>query len=125
MNVLINDNLISDTFKNFIYSHEHELNKILKAIGDDFYPSAENVLRFARVDIDKIKVIILGMDPYPSSYIIEAGSSHLKVLLWRALLRVTYFSHYFFAALGLLAPYFERACFLSATPAVSNVPRMM
>ena len=74
MNVLINDNLISDTFKNFIYSHEHELNKILKAIGDDFYPSAENVLRFARVNIKKIKVIILGMDPYPSSYILEAGS---------------------------------------------------
>ena len=68
MNVLINDNLISDTFKNFIYSHEHELNKVLKAIGDDFYPSAENVLRFARVNINKIKVIILGMDPYPSSY---------------------------------------------------------
>ena len=27
--------------------------------------------------------------------------------------------------LGLLAPYLERACFLSATPAVSRVPRIM
>ena len=32
---------------------------------------------------------------------------------------------YFFAALGLLAPYLERACFLFATPAVSRVPRIM
>ena len=32
---------------------------------------------------------------------------------------------YFFAALGLLAPYLERACFLLATPAVSRVPRIM
>ena len=32
---------------------------------------------------------------------------------------------YFFAALGLLAPYLERACFLLATPAVSRVPRMI
>ena len=30
----------------------------------------------------------------------------------------------YLAALGRLAPYLERACFLSATPAVSNVPRI-
>ena len=29
------------------------------------------------------------------------------------------------AALGLFAPYLERACLRFATPAVSNVPRMM
>ena len=68
MNILIKKQFFSDGFKDFIYSHEKELDKIASAIGDDFYPSAENVLRFARVDINKIKVIILGMDPYPSSY---------------------------------------------------------
>ena len=71
MNILIKNQFFSDGFKDFIYSHEKELDKIANAIGDDFYPSAENVLRFARVDINRIKVIILGMDPYPSSY--ESG----------------------------------------------------
>ena len=74
MNILIKNQFFSDGFKDFILSHENELDKIVNAIGNDFYPSVENVLRFARVDINKIKVIILGMDPYPSSYIIEAGS---------------------------------------------------
>ena len=68
MNCLINEKLISNAFKNFIHSHENELDKILEVIGDDFYPDKENVLRFARCDLNKIKVIILGMDPYPSSY---------------------------------------------------------
>jgi len=31
----------------------------------------------------------------------------------------------YLAAFGLFAPYLERACFLFATPAVSNVPRMI
>ncbi len=44
----------------------------------------------------------------------SSGASRLATLLL-----------HFFAALGLLAPYLERACFLSATPAVSSVPRMM
>ena len=74
MNILIKNQFFSEGFKDFIYAHEKELDNIANAIGNDFYPSAENVLRFARVDINKIKVIILGMDPYPSSYKIEAGS---------------------------------------------------
>ena len=72
MNILIKNQFFSDGFKDFIFSHEKELDKIVNAIGNDFYPSSENVLRFARVDINKIKVIILGMDPYPSSYNAES-----------------------------------------------------
>ncbi len=34
-------------------------------------------------------------------------------------------SDYFLAALGRLAPYFERRCVRFATPAVSSVPRTM
>ena len=43
------------------------LNKIEKEIeGVTYYPEKENVLRFLNMDINKIKYIIMGMEPYPS-----------------------------------------------------------
>jgi uracil-DNA glycosylase len=46
---------------------QKELLKIEDMIsGKPFTPKVENVLRFANVDIEQIKVIILGMDPYPT-----------------------------------------------------------
>ena len=42
------------------------LSDIEKAIGDDYYPTRENVLRFASNDLDQVRHVIVGMDPYPS-----------------------------------------------------------
>lgn len=42
-----------------------ELEYIESQIGDNYTPSSEKVLRFLSVDLSKIKVIILGLDPYP------------------------------------------------------------
>lgn len=41
-----------------------ELNNIENQIGDDFTPNKELILRFMKMDIKKIKVIIMGQDPY-------------------------------------------------------------
>lgn len=68
MNDLIKNQYFHKSFEDFIMKNEKELDLICEKIGDDFYPNKENVLRFARCDLNKIKVIILGMDPYPSSY---------------------------------------------------------
>lgn len=42
------------------------LNGIEAAIGDEYYPVRERVLRFAGNDLDRVKHVIVGMDPYPS-----------------------------------------------------------
>lgn len=36
--------------------------------GEAFYPEKENVLRFLETDKNNIKVVIVGMEPYPSAY---------------------------------------------------------
>lgn len=46
----------------------NKLNKIEKEIGNNYYPSKENVLRFLYQDLNKVKYIIVGMDPYPTEY---------------------------------------------------------
>jgi len=40
---------------------------------EDFFPRAERVLRFARVTPSELKCVIVGMDPYPSFTVGEAG----------------------------------------------------
>ncbi len=45
-----------------------ELNDIENKIGDNYFPQKENVLRFAQTDLNKIKCVIVGMEPYPSSF---------------------------------------------------------
>lgn len=42
-----------------------ELHDIEKSIGNDFTPSHDRVLNFAKVDLNNLKVVILGQDPYP------------------------------------------------------------
>lgn len=44
-----------------------ELKQIEKQIGEIF-PKEENVLRFLQNDLNNIKIIIVGMEPYPSSF---------------------------------------------------------
>lgn len=44
------------------------LDEIEEKIGNNYYPATKNVLRFLEQDLNKIKCIIVGMDPYPSCY---------------------------------------------------------
>lgn len=44
------------------------LDEIETEIGEDFTPAAENVLRFLQLDSNNIKVVILGQDPYHSTF---------------------------------------------------------
>lgn len=45
-----------------------ELKHIEREIGNNYYPTKENVLRFLNQDLNKVKYIIVGMDPYPTEY---------------------------------------------------------
>lgn len=47
----------------------NELNNIENQIGNNYFPKPENVLRILNNDLNKIKYIIVGMEPYPSSYV--------------------------------------------------------
>jgi len=42
-----------------------DLDRISSSIGKDFTPNADKVLRFCETDLSKMKVIVLGQDPYP------------------------------------------------------------
>lgn len=41
--------------------------KIAGIVGTCFLPDTENVLRFLQTDLKRLKVVILGQDPYPST----------------------------------------------------------
>lgn len=56
---------IHSTWEEFFNRTEHLLKKIESQIGDNFTPATEKVLRFAETNLDNIKVIIIGKDPYP------------------------------------------------------------
>lgn len=45
-----------------------ELTIIESKIGNNYFPNTENVLRFMELDLNEIKYIIVGMEPYPSSF---------------------------------------------------------
>jgi uracil-DNA glycosylase len=44
-----------------------ELDRISSSIGNDFTPAADKVLRFSKMDLSNVKVVILGQDPYPQA----------------------------------------------------------
>ena len=57
---------ISSTWDNFIDSKTMcQLEKIESKVGDNINPTYEKVLRFLELDLNNIKVVILGQDPYP------------------------------------------------------------
>lgn len=58
----------NEFFTNNNFNAKEELNKIEKLIGDNYFPNSKNVLRFMKLDINKIKYVIVGMEPYPSSF---------------------------------------------------------
>lgn len=58
----------NDFFTNKQFDALDELEKIENLIGEDYFPSPQNVLRFMKLDINNIKYVIVGMEPYPSSF---------------------------------------------------------
>ena len=63
-----------------------DLNNIFEKIGNDYTPDYQNVLRFLKTDPQKIKVAILGQDPYYSVV------DHQKVANGRSFQPATLFS---------------------------------
>lgn len=65
-----------------------ELDKISAAIGSDFTPSAAKVLRFCETDLSKVKIIILGQDPYPQEDVATGRAFEVgDIKTWVALKR--------------------------------------
>src|SRR6056297_1193057 len=53
------------SWKNFLNKNKKLILEIEDKIGDNINPEPGNVLRFLNQDLSKIKIIILGQDPYP------------------------------------------------------------
>lgn len=70
MNKFLENINIHESWNNFLTKEiKTELDNIYKNIEKEtFYPDTKNVLRFLELDLTKIKYIIVGMEPYPSSY---------------------------------------------------------
>ena len=79
---IIND--IDSSWYNFLLQDNvmKELNSIEKKIGNDFYPDVNNVLRFLKVNLNDVKYIVLGMDPYPSDY--EVNNKKIPIATGRS-----------------------------------------
>lgn len=64
MRILPND--IHPSWKGLLTDEtREELKAIDEKIGDDINPEPEKVMRFLQSDLDRLKVVILGQDPYP------------------------------------------------------------
>ncbi len=50
---------------------KRELLSIETKIGNDYFPRKENVLRFAKTNYNNLKCVIVGMEPYPSSFVVN------------------------------------------------------
>jgi uracil-DNA glycosylase len=55
----------SKSWEKFIIDNNEKILEIEEKIGDNINPEPENVLRFLNRDLNSIKVLILGQDPYP------------------------------------------------------------
>lgn len=64
-NMLLSKNH-SGTWDELLLGKTSELQEIEKSLGENFTPSIENILRFLNSDLCKIKVCIVGQDPYYS-----------------------------------------------------------
>lgn len=61
---MIPDNIHSSWEPFLEPSIREELSQIERNIGDDYTPQKDLILRFMRLDLEKMKVVILGQDPY-------------------------------------------------------------
>jgi len=60
--------IIDSSWDNFFTADRlAQLDKIGAGIGIGFTPPADKVLRFSKVDLVRVRVVILGQDPYPQS----------------------------------------------------------
>lgn len=65
------NNSRSDSWNGFLTQDVIEnLNRIERQIGDHYTPESKNVLRFMENDLDKMRICIIGQDPY---YSLEQG----------------------------------------------------
>lgn len=72
----------------FSAEKRNELTEIEKNIGSHFTPDAGSVLRFAATDLNHIKVVILGQDPYPQEGTATGRSFEVGgIKSWRELKR--------------------------------------
>lgn len=70
--IKINPNLINKSWKKFALKKDvqKEVKKINKKLqGVNYTPSDKKVFRFMNVDLNNVRYIIVGMDPYPGTYI--------------------------------------------------------
>lgn len=59
-------NKVHPSWKDFLNEERvKQIENIEKLIGENINPEKENVLRFLNLDLQGIKVVILGQDPYP------------------------------------------------------------
>ncbi|WXR61433.1 uracil-DNA glycosylase [Peptostreptococcaceae bacterium AGR-M142] len=66
MNIGILPKIIHPSWDEFLTDEiKNELKEIESKIGNNYNPKKEYVFRFLENDLDNIKVVILGMDPYP------------------------------------------------------------
>lgn len=57
---------IDNSWDKFLTSNiKAELQEIEDSIGNNFTPSVDKALRFLSIDLNEIKYIVLGKDPYP------------------------------------------------------------
>ena len=71
MSIPFNPKFIDSSWNDFIKRKDiiESLKNIESKIGVNYYPSTENVLRFLETNLLNIKCIIVGMEPYPTSFI--------------------------------------------------------
>ncbi len=56
------------SWNDFILLNIELINRISREIGDSFTPDVEKIFLFLKVDLSKVKCIILGQDPYPKRF---------------------------------------------------------
>lgn len=66
-------NNIHPSWNEFINDSEVTLTllEVENQIGENYYPTKENVLRFLSLDLNNLKYVFLGMDPYYTSTIVD------------------------------------------------------
>ena len=96
---------IHPSFAPFLGTNASLLESIARQVEKaPFFPAAENVLRFARLDLSQLRVVILGQDPYPQPGAATGRSFEVGTLdSWlgpirqsslRSILRAIYASQY-------------------------------
>ena len=71
------------SYAEFFQNNAEQLKWILKYIDkDEFFPTIDNMFRFAEVPINKIKCVIVGMEPYASWY--EEGGKTIPAATGRS-----------------------------------------